>query len=393
LDYENANDNARDFFAIAVCQNKIYCIGGLTSSGEATGVNEVYDPATDTWETKAPMPTAASYIEANVVNNKIYILAGTVNWVYNPANDSWSSKGANATANTDTASAVFDNKIYVFGANTEIYDPETDNWTSGAPPPYPVSEVGVTTTGTYPPVSGVAVATTGIMAPERIYVFSNYNNPMGGTTRSNQIYDPANDSWTLGADLPSWRIEFGVAAFNDSFYVMGGVVETFPLAFTGALMYYNATPTAVNEQYTPVGYGTPDPSYLLETTPPKISVLSPLNQTYNDSIVPLVFTVDKSVNWTGYNLDGKQNVTITGNTTITGLSSDLHNITVYANDTFGNAGASQTITFTVALATFPTETVAAISGVIVVVVVAAGLVVYFNKRKPVAHRIIEGQIT
>ena len=57
-------------------------------------------------------------------------------------------------------------------------------------------------------------------------------------------------------------------------------------------------------------------NYLLETTPPKISILSPVNQTYNESSVPLVFTVDKTVNWTGYSLDGQQNVTITGNTTI-----------------------------------------------------------------------------
>jgi hypothetical protein len=59
----------------------------------------------------------------------------------------------------------------------------------------------------------------------------------------------------------------------------------------------------------------------------------------------------------------------------------LHSITVYANDTFGNIGA-ETITFTIAKPeTFPTATVAAVSGASAVVVVAAGLLIYFKKRK------------
>ena len=347
----------REFFAIATCRNKIYCIGGLTSSGQVTGVNEVYDPATDTWETKAAMPTAASNIEANVVNDKIYILVGTVNWVYDPTNDSWSTKTPMPSTNFDFASTVFENKIYVIGNSTQIYNPETDNWTTGAPPPYPVIEVAVTSQGTHDE-NGVAVATIGLMAPERIYVFSNNNNPLGGTEQSNQIYDPENNSWTLGANLPSWRIEFSAAVLNDTLYVIGGLVETYPLAFTGALQYYDETPTAVNEQYTPVGYGTPDPFYVLEHFPPKISFLSPLNETYNESSLSLNFTVNKPVNWISYSLDGKLNETITGNTTLTGLSSGLHSITVYTNDTFGNMGAS-TISFTVAKPEpFPTVTVA-----------------------------------
>jgi len=133
-------------------------------------------------------------------------------------------------------------------------------------------------------------------------------------------------------------------------------------------------------------------NYLLETTPPKISILSPVNQTYNETSVSLVFTVDKTVNWAGYSLDGKQNVTITGNTTLTdsmvtnvalaNMTNGLHSITVYANDTFGNMGASQTVAFTIAKPEpFPTATVAVASGASAAVVVGAGLLVYFKKRK------------
>ena len=124
----------------------------------------------------------------------------------------------------------------------------------------------------------------------------------------------------------------------------------------------------MNEQYIPIGYGVP----------PEIKVVSPVNQTYNESSVSLVFTVNKPVNWTGYSLDGQDNVTITGNTTIAGLSNGLHNVTVYARDEFENTGVSETISFSVETP-FPTTLV--IAPIASVVVVGVGLLVYFRKRR------------
>jgi hypothetical protein len=114
--------------------------------------------------------------------------------------------------------------------------------------------------------------------------------------------------------------------------------------------------------------------------PPKISILSPVNQQFNESSVPLLFTVDKQVSWLGYSLDGQDNVTVTGNTTISELTNSLHNVTIYAEDTFGNEGASETIVFTVAFETFPTAPVAAASAATVAVVCISALF-YFKKRR------------
>jgi len=80
---------------------------------------------------------------------------------------------------------------------------------------------------------------------------------------------------------------------------------------------------------------------------PTISILSPENKTYTTSSVSLSFTVDRATSWIGYSLDGQSNVTITGNTTLTGLSDGIHTVTVYANDTAGNMGYSETVYFTV----------------------------------------------
>jgi len=69
------------------------------------------------------------------------------------------------------------------------------------------------------------------------------------------------------------------------------------------------------------------------------------------------------------------------NVTIASVTNGVHTATIYANDTYGNKGASETVTFTVAVPEpFPTVPVAAAS-VALVAVVIVGLLVYFKKRK------------
>jgi hypothetical protein len=87
--------------------------------------------------------------------------------------------------------------------------------------------------------------------------------------------------------------------------------------------------------------------FAVDTTLPSIIILSPENKTYAENFVPLSFTVDKAVLWLGYSLDGQAHVTVTGNTTLAGLVDGVHYVVVYANNTAGKMGASDTVYFTV----------------------------------------------
>ena len=109
---------------------------------------------------------------------------------------------------------------------------------------------------------------------------------------------------------------------------------------------------------------------------PEIAVLSPEKKTYYyNTNVTSDFVVNESTSWMSYSLDGLDKVTFVGNTTLTDLSVGGHNLTVYAWDDAGNAGVSETVTFTVAEpVTFPTAIVAVAASV------GAGLIVYFKKR-------------
>jgi len=82
-----------------------------------------------------------------------------------------------------------------------------------------------------------------------------------------------------------------------------------------------------------------------DTDPPVISILSPQNATYNANSLPLEFAVDEELYWVGYSLDTQQNVTLTGNTTLTSLSNGAHVLVLYAEDVAGNTGRSEVVFF------------------------------------------------
>jgi len=347
---------------IVVFQNRIYTMGESTGYTKENGTiygctNEVYDPATDTWETKAPIPTNQSrYLIACVVYGQIHVMGANGHYVYDVATDSWTSKEPQ-TFQYPCGAVAFDSKIFVFDRNlTRIYDPKSDTWSLGTPSPTYTSSAGV-------------CATTGVMALKRIYLFGGIISIFESNDVT-QVYDPVTDTWTLGEQMPTSRGASGVAVVNDQIYVIGGTRN----------MHYSSN---ANELYTPFGYGTPDPSYIPpDNTAPAVSVLSPENKTYYTTDIQLNLIVNEPDLWMRYNLDNANITEISGNTTITGLSLGAHNLTIYATDEAGNTAACKTIHFEVQ-EPFPATIV--IASVITVAVACVGLILYFKKRKHYAQ--------
>jgi hypothetical protein len=121
-------------------------------------------------------------------------------------------------------------------------------------------------------------------------------------------------------------------------------------------------------------------AFTVDNVAPKISVLLE-NKPYINPIA-LDFSLSESVLESTYCLDGQDNVTIAGNSTLPSLSVGLHNVTVYARDAAGNVGASQTVSFTVvAPNSFPVVFVVAVACGVSVAAVVGGLLVYWKKRK------------
>ncbi|MGO8805694.1 MAG: Kelch repeat-containing protein [Candidatus Bathyarchaeia archaeon] len=329
---------ARSGFAVAVYNGKIYCIGGtigpLGGNSEFVGNNEVYDPATDTWQTEASMPTPRADLSATVANGKIYLIGGmeyssknpyyvesNITEVYDPTANSWSTQAPMPQSVYGYASAVINDKIYIVGGSksagtagtgnflnsNQVYNPQTNSWGIGANLPTEVA-------------FAAAAATSGFMAPPKLYCIGGFNT--NSFSNIVQVYDALNNSWVNGASMPTNRAYLGVANVNDVLYAIGGFDGTNWLSTV--------------EQYTPVGYGT---------SPPTIQINSPGNSTY--SKVTLAYTVDRVAAWVGYSLDNKKNITVSSEIQLFNLTQGQHNIILYCNDSTGNMGSSNRVFFSI----------------------------------------------
>jgi hypothetical protein len=192
--------------------------------------------------------------------------------------------------------------------------------------------------------------------------------------------------WIIGIGFNETILEGAAALYGVYVSIWadtGEVISSQPMVIIG-LPYSEATsPTQPTEPSPPT-----EPESEDSTTLPLVIVLSPVNKTYTTSEIELSFTVDGQISEITYTLDGQTNVIISGNVTLVGLATGVHTLTVYAKDTAGNVGASQTIIFMVAdeeelnpaLEPFAILPVAAAS-VASVTVICAGVLIYFRKRK------------
>jgi N-acetylneuraminic acid mutarotase len=208
-------------------------IGGETNI-RIFNITEVYDPESDTWETKSEFQTWREFPVVNAVDEKIYLMAGlrrgfesaggiSKTEMYDPETDIWTTGASipsfgNIQLGT-LPSAVLDECIYLMHENiTYIYDTQNDAWSYGATSPIKI-------------YGAVAGATTGEFASKRIHLLK---------MSLHYVYDPENDSWTQETPMLTSRSYVGVAVVNDEIYVIGG--------------YDGENYRNENEKYTPQGY-------------------------------------------------------------------------------------------------------------------------------------------
>ena len=212
----------RFWFSCEVVDGKIYAIGGATAAGAPTlATVEEYDPITDNWTTKQDMPTARCNMASAVVDGKIYIVGGDRIFqvgvaasermleVYDPATDTWDTTKTNMPTDREGVSGcVVNGIIYVVGGVApggvvlevvEAYDPATDTWTTKAP----------MNTGRW--------ALSTVVVDGKIYAMG---TGQGGKTV--EEYDPAMDTWTTKTSMLVGNGYFGTGIIDGIIYTIGG---------------------------------------------------------------------------------------------------------------------------------------------------------------------------
>ena len=125
-------DSSRDSAGSAVLGGKLYVFGGAVRDAGSTvqprlSSVEMYDPATNTWVDRAPMPTARRTMAVGTLEGRAQLIGGEVkpptgtfpaNEEYDAATDTWRTLTAMRTPRHGTAAGTIGNAIYVAGGGT-----------------------------------------------------------------------------------------------------------------------------------------------------------------------------------------------------------------------------------------------------------------------------------
>ncbi|HEU4605587.1 MAG TPA: kelch repeat-containing protein [Nitrososphaera sp.] len=212
--------------AAASYNGTLYVVGGYLADNEPTDKLLAYDPQADSWQELAPMPTARGALAANFVNGTLYAVSGVnssfgfpafplaTNEAYDPETNGWAQKAPMPTPRQHLASAVLYDRLYVIGGridglssnldSNEMYDALQDNWTKLAPMP---SKRG-----------GLAAASSD--ADGNIYVFG--GESPAGTFSNNESYHPVTDRWVSATPMPDARHGLAAVTVDNEIYVIGG---------------------------------------------------------------------------------------------------------------------------------------------------------------------------
>jgi hypothetical protein len=193
--------------AVAVeAGGKIYTIGGATTVDgskdpffaffgpcRVLSTNEVYDPATNKWESRRPMAVARNHAFAGAVNGKIYVIGGRTGHAF-----------ILSATNTDVV---------------EEYNPVGDLW-SGPRERMPTAR------------SGGGWGTDG----RRIFVAGGEvtTQQLVGAFRGIEAYEPATNSWITLPSMPMPRHGVAGAMIGKQFHLVSGMIQS-----AGAMTFFD----------------------------------------------------------------------------------------------------------------------------------------------------------
>ncbi|HEV3240139.1 MAG TPA: kelch repeat-containing protein [Casimicrobiaceae bacterium] len=235
---------------------KMYVFCGLAPLWKPIGLVYEYDPSTDKWTKKKPMPLLSHHVAFAEYRGRIYAFGGFVPpasgppawapinsaWEYDPATDAWKALAPMPTGRGAAVAAVVGDRIYVIGGATtppgsreiavhparphvsvgvvEEYDPAANTWRERSSMPTPRNH-----------------ATAGAVNG-KIYVIG---GRVGGAFISSgssnvdvvEEYDPATDAWgSARARMPSARSAMASGVHGGRIYVSGGEGQNAQMMYT-----------------------------------------------------------------------------------------------------------------------------------------------------------------
>jgi N-acetylneuraminic acid mutarotase len=206
-----------------------------------------YDPLADTWKALAPLPHARGSAMAFEHKGKIYVIGGNgmhpgvapaTLWSnlpqrsyadvdeYDPATNTWRARSPMPTPRNHMFGGIVDGKIYIIGGRlgpsfigaatnvdiVEVFDPDTNAW--GAPQPrMPTARSG----------GGSAVHS----GSGRIFVAGGeqQDHRMFAAFRAFEVFDTRTRTWSVLPEMPTPRHGFASVFIGNRFHVVSGEIQ------------------------------------------------------------------------------------------------------------------------------------------------------------------------
>jgi N-acetylneuraminic acid mutarotase len=209
---------------VAAVGGLVYYIGGLSAwPGPSVGTVYAYNPATNTYTARAPMPLGRDRGggSAVVYGGKIYVAGGlhagvTTPWfdVYDPVSDTWTSLPDMPHARDHFQAGIVGDMLYAIGGRVssasnrgipynDAFDFTSGQWETGFAP-IPTPRAGFASA-----VVDGRILTIGGEGPGMVY-------------STVEAYDPGSNSWTTLAPMPTARHGLQAVVWDGAVYVTGG---------------------------------------------------------------------------------------------------------------------------------------------------------------------------
>ncbi|MGH2548202.1 MAG: Kelch repeat-containing protein [Thermomicrobiales bacterium] len=224
----------RNHLGLAAVDGGVYVAGGHNhGTNSATDTFWRFDVAAGTWETLAPLPQGPrGGLGAAALNGSIYVAGGSSVDLsgpatgdvarYDPATATWAACAPMPTAREHLAVGVAAGKLVTVGGRnggyealelisaTEVYEPATDSWTTGAALPVPRAGFGTANNGdSIIVIGGERFTDDDGAADARAYAAVN-------------SYDVSLDQWSSLPDMPLARHGMAAAVVDGVLYAIGG---------------------------------------------------------------------------------------------------------------------------------------------------------------------------
>jgi N-acetylneuraminic acid mutarotase len=185
-----------------------------------------------TWTVGPSMPTPSYGLCAKFVNGKFYAISGFATnrvAIYNPTNNNWTT-GAPLPADSGYnlrqfyGCAVVGTRIYVIGGDTGGSLSRATNYAYDT-----ASNIWATNLAVLP--GGARWNLTAVSLNGKVYVIGGQGDGNPPTFFSRvDIYDPSNNTWSVGTPLPTGRVGMVAEAINGKIYLACGSDGTHTLS-------------------------------------------------------------------------------------------------------------------------------------------------------------------